>query len=492
MRAIVLFISVFLSSLPLAGANKKRDFATVTKLQAIEDVGPELYWLDRTGTIHKYFSVLETQRNPLPFISLFGNKHNERLKNGIVQELDSGDAWISDISADSDNGLIALDSRHNRILQVPTGTQRSWSVLVPPNSLRQPVAVVLKSEFIYVLDKSNSGLQVFKAQNGSLVQTLSLVPPFPDTLIAGDHELVGMNYSARTVLRFLISDKSSPIPEGRIVGIQTTVLSSLEEPIDLAVMGSVYYILDRGRNQLAVWSPVMGDLTFTPYNPFASAPVAIATAGAHLFFADNATGTFQVLQRVEAADFLFNGQDVSVGLVKLYQYLYKNGLLPQQEYRVQSGDTLEGIVSSKGLLPAGFTNAFKDLFCKLNSTSCTDSHPSLKLGSVVILPNLPLQVFVGKKYVDLDALQRASKRVFTLAERLTSDECHSKYAGEIASIQSGVVRCSIGATNYGQVQRPSNNCENYSNDSLRGAEPRQQLAHRTEREGTNLSVGWAH
>jgi hypothetical protein len=350
---------------------------------------------------------------------LFGTKHSERLRNGTVQELSSGDAWISDISADGDNGLVALDSRHNRILEVPTGNQHAWRVLVPASQLRHPSSVVLKGDFVYVIDKSNSCLQVFKTQNGSSVQTIDLVQPFPDKLVAGDHELVGITFSTKTILRFLISDKSTRDLEGRIVAVQTTVLPSLQDPIDLAIMGSLYYVLDRGRNQLAVWSPVIGDLTFTPYNPFAASPKAIASDGTRLYFADDASGTFQVLQRVEAADFLFNGNDTSRGLVQLYQYLLKNDLLPRQVYSVQPGDTVESIVEAKTLLPAGFTNTFDELFCKLNRQNCTNGHPVLIPGAQVVLPNLPLQAFVGKKYVDLDALQKNTKRPVTFANLST-------------------------------------------------------------------------
>lgn len=450
--SVILF--VLLPAAP-AASNRKPDFTKVTKLEAVEDVSPELYWLDnQTGTIHKYFSVLATQRNLVPF-NLFGSKHNETLKNGSVEDLNSGDAWISDISADRDNGLIALDSRHNRILQVPTGIQRSWSVLVRPNSLRKPVAVILKGDFIYVMDKENTCLQVFKAQNGSLVQSVSLVPPFPDKLIAGERELVGMNYSSKTILRFILGDKSSGIPEGHIVGLQTTELSALVDPRDVAAMGSAYYILDHGRNQLAVWSPVMGNLTFTPYSPFAANPVAIAGVGSHLFFADDVSGSFRVLQRVEAADFLFDGQDVSLGLVQLYAYLLKNELLPTQKYQVQLGDTLQTIVKSKGLLPAGFSDAFNPLFCKLNSQSCNNASPNLSPGSVISLPDLPLQSFVGKKYVDLDALQRTTKHTVSLAEVSTSASPMEEVREKLRQYNPGIADVALELQTTGKFNVPT-------------------------------------
>ncbi len=106
-------------------------------------------------------------------------------------------------------------------------------------------------------------------------------------------------------------------------------------------------------------------------------------------------------------------------MIQLYEYLNKNELLPRQKYEVQSGDTLESIVSSKGLLPAGFTGSFEQLFCKLNSSSCKTGYPTLTPGSVVFLPDLPLQAFVGKKYVDLDALHKATKRPVNLQDLST-------------------------------------------------------------------------
>jgi hypothetical protein len=45
-RTIVLIVLICLLSVCLTAENKKRDFASITRLEAIEDVNPELYWLD--------------------------------------------------------------------------------------------------------------------------------------------------------------------------------------------------------------------------------------------------------------------------------------------------------------------------------------------------------------------------------------------------------------------------------------------------------------
>ena len=243
--------------------------------------------------------------------------------------------------------------------------------------------------------------------------------PFPDRVLAGAHELVGINYAAKSVSRFLLNDdESSGVLRGDIVAVETTVIPLLKHPIDFAVMNSVYYILDSERGQIVIWSPVLSDATVLNYTGFAAQPSAIASDGARIVLGDAVDGSFRLLEGVEPADFLFDGARTSQGLVVLYTYLSKLGLLPERPYTIQAGDTLESIAHSQGVLPSGFTDSFLPFLCHINSGTCPSGSLLLQPNSSVKLPDLPLQTFIGKRLVNLSTLESLWKKPVTLREAM--------------------------------------------------------------------------
>jgi len=391
-----------------------RKFAKISRLQSFYDGAPRLYWISPDDrTIFEYYSRVESAQKSIPIIGwLLPRKNVREYKYGKVTRFDPGTSVFSDIAIDSDGDVFGLDSANKRILKLTRNeSPRSWTVEVSPGFLTDPTSMVALGDRIGVLDRSGR-LLIFR--HGQVIQSIELDSAFPDKLLAGNNELVGINYADKTLSRFLVEDHA-------IAALQTVKLSSLVQPVDITVMGSLYYILDAGRQQLGVWSPNLSDLTFLSYSAFAKTPTALASDGTRLVFADDSDGTFRLLESVTPVDILFEGQDLSDGLTDLYDYLYKRDLLPQRLYTPEIGDNLETLVKSQGILPTGLRPNFTSLFCKMNHLHCgiagvlwppfwdESMAEPFKPFKPISLPDLPLQTFVGKRYVDLETEQKQGR-----------------------------------------------------------------------------------
>ena len=368
--------------------------ATNTRVQISSNIYPVLYWLDSDN-----HTIFRCEGGKFESATALSFHHMDRkglvtLKHCKPEELKRDGTTFTDLAVDGKN-VYAIDGNSNTIFQMThERITHSWSPFIGLSAAAKPHCIAARDGFIYVFDKENSSFSIIRKDNAA--RTVALSGVSVDRLVAYGNEVVGLDLTSKTIVRILLGADATDKAMKRVIAVETTVLSELSQPVDIAQKGSGYYILDIGRKELVIWSPAIADLGFASYSDFASAPTAIAGDADRLVFADGPNSTFTLAYNIEPMNITFKSGEASDGLAILYSELLKQKLLPVQSYIVKPDDTLQQVITNTGILPTGYSSRFDEVFCKLNKQDCSGGRVELPTGATVLLPYLQLRTFIGK------------------------------------------------------------------------------------------------
>jgi Subtilase family len=369
---------------------------TVVRVQITSSTTPTLYWLDsESHSVYECADVVQGRRAEI--FKFYRKRSVVQLKHCEAKELKLQGGEFVDIAIDGTH-LYAIDSVSKAVLELVQGhTSDSWRPLVSTLVTVQPQAIAANGGYVYLFDAATHLLSVIKSSQ--VVQKVSIGDVTLERMVATSHEIVGLDINGKRIVRFVLGQTIAGPKQ--VVAIETTPIPEFKDPVDLTYKDSAFYILDRARQQLVIWSPQGGDLGLASYSNLAAHPTALTSESNRLVFADQATQSFKVAYNIEPLSIVFNGDRTPDALAFVYGTLLEQKLLPQQSYVVKNGDTLEQIGQETGIFPTGYSPAFVKVFCELNHTSCQHGGIKLVEGSTVKLPNLPLRNFIGKGSVKL-------------------------------------------------------------------------------------------
>jgi len=275
----------------------------------------------------------------------------------------------------------------------------------------QPTGVSVDGRAVYVADVGSSSvyrttiddvgaIQIYADTSGSAPQKILVVGQKLIGLSPNSTSLVLMELDPRSRESGLEEDPSGSLARrGEILDFKSNV-------IDFAALGQFLYLLNAPAKGAASYVTVFsliggGSTTFLPPAARALGSTAISADLDRLYFSSARQTTFT--PRVVPASLIVDARLSSEPLTNLYSYLLEGDSLQTKQYELTAGTSIGSLVKKKLILPAGYSQSFDLVFCRLNARHCDKGRPRQRLlpGDLVVMPDVAMNVVASRRAVTL-------------------------------------------------------------------------------------------
>jgi hypothetical protein len=299
-----------LSSVGSASADSGRNSAQL--LADYSDI-PTLYSLDaQSGEIYKSVSHSEALASVLmPWVRM---EHHRSPWKGPDFIYRSSSCKVSAFDLRPNKTIIAIDSVTRRLCSFDTtGTEESfWTG--PP--LVAPTSIAIIGNTAYIADKGANTVFAFSLDTRRFIGSYWDGGVVPDKIVGGRGQIVGVNYSARTIIQmYLIESEPASTNQlltvGSVFRVHRTTYDGTSEPVDFGIDGDALYVLDRASSALIYVSLSGYDTATLRLEGVTADPHPAAVAVAHsdslyLVFSKFGKGV-EVVQNIRLASIYLDG-----------------------------------------------------------------------------------------------------------------------------------------------------------------------------------------
>lgn len=314
----------------------------------------------------------------------------------------------SAIAADESYIYIA-DSNAAAILRL--AADGSVTNFIAGEPLQSPSGLAIVGRTLYVSDASARKVFGFDLTTGRLIaESIIKSGAMPTKIRSLGGELVGVDFSGRTLFRFTLSNSQlktelptavasiGQLASSFIYRQELDLTSSIANLTDFDVSNNVVYCLDSQKRTLYMLPLEGAAPVFFKYSNYTQAPTAIALDDKYIYIADDATGSFLQLPLLIPATIFFEGKDAQESFVSYLILLNSMNFLPTREYALRDEESFDRIAAEQGLLSQSSRSQYVQLLCRLNQNIC--QKPRVE-GEVVNLPAINVRRYYASLPISL-------------------------------------------------------------------------------------------